>query len=147
MATRSAEPIVTDPKTEASLAAIERLLNETEASGTALLGLRGERVPIPESLYEVLRRGVAVLKTGEAVEVVSSGSELTTQQAADLLNVSRPFLIKLLERGDIAYRLSGTHRRIGLRELLRYRSQRSAMRLRALNELAREADDLGIVMN
>lgn len=147
MATRSAEPIVTDPKTEASLAAIERLLNETEASGTALLGLRGERVPIPESLHEVLRRGVAVLKTGEAVEVVSSGSELTTQQAADLLNVSRPFLIKLLERGDIAYRLSGTHRRIGLRELLRYRSQRSAMRLRALNELAREADDLGIVMN
>ncbi|MEO6045671.1 MAG: helix-turn-helix domain-containing protein, partial [Tepidiformaceae bacterium] len=107
MATRSAEPIVTDPKTEASLAAIERLLNETEASGTALLGLRGERVPIPESLYEVLRRGVAVLKTGEAVEVVSSGSELTTQQAADLLNVSRPFLIKLLDRGDIAYRRSG----------------------------------------
>ena len=147
MATRSAEQIVTDPKTKASLAAIERLLNETEAANTALLGLRGERVPIPESLYEVLRRGVAVLKTGEAVEVVSSGSELTTQQAADLLNVSRPFLIKLLERGDIAYRLSGTHRRIGLRELLRYRSQRSAMRLRALNELAREADDLGIVMN
>lgn len=147
MATRSAEPIVTDPKTEASLAAIERLLNETEAANTALLGLRGERVPIPESLYEVLRRGVAVLKTGEAVEVVSSGSELTTQQAADLLNVSRPFLIKLLERGDIAYRLSGTHRRIGLRELLRYRSQRSALRLRALNEMAREADDLGIVMN
>ncbi len=147
MATRSAEQIVTDPKTKASLAAIERLLNETEAANTALLGLRGERVPIPESLYEVLRRGVAVLKTGEAVEVVSSGSELTTQQAADLLNVSRPFLIKLLERGDIAYRLSGTHRRIGLRELLRYRSQRSALRLRALNEMAREADDLGIVMN
>ena len=147
MATRSAEQIVTDPKTEASLAAIEGLLNETEASGTALLGPNGERLPIPESLYEVLRRGVAVLKTGESVEVVSSGSELTTQQAADLLNVSRPFLIKLLDRGDIAYRLSGTHRRIGLRELLRYRSQRSAMRLRALNEMAREADDLGIVMS
>ena len=147
MATRSAEPIVTDAKTEASLAAIERLLNETDASDTALLGLNGERLPIPETLYEVLRRGVAVLKTGAAVEVVSSGSELTTQQAADLLNVSRPFLIKLLDRGDIAYRLSGTHRRIGLRELLRYRSARSAMRLRALNEMAREADDLGIVMS
>ena len=147
MGTRSAEPIVTDPKTEASLAAVERLLNETDASGTALLGLDGQRLPIPESLYEVLRRGVALLKTGEAVEVLSSGSELTTQEAADLLNVSRPFLIKLLDRGEIAYRLSGTHRRIGLRELLRYRSARSAMRLRALNEMAREADDLGIVMN
>ncbi len=147
MATRSAEPIVTDAKTEASLAAIERLLNETDASDTALLGLNGERLPIPETLYEVLRRGVALLKTGEAVEVLSSGSELTSQEAADLLYVSRPFLFKLLDRGGIAYRLSATHRRIGQRELRRYRSARSAMRLRALNEMAREADDLGIVMS
>ncbi len=79
------------------------------------------------------------------MSVVPANQELTTQHAADLLNVSRPFLIKLLERGEIPFRLSGTHRRIELQEVLKYKSERSAKRRVALSELAKDAESLGAV--
>jgi len=147
MATRPAKQTFPTPSIDPRLAPIERLLNETPPGETALVGPRGERTPIPDLLYEVLREAVAVLSSGQGASVVSVDSALTTQQAADLLNVSRPFLIKLLDRGDIAYRFSGTHRRIALQEVLRYRAERSAVRRRILNEMAREAEDLGILMD
>ncbi|HZK67184.1 MAG TPA: helix-turn-helix domain-containing protein [Chloroflexota bacterium] len=71
-------------------------------------------------------------------------AELTTQQAADLLNVSRPHLIKLLETGEIPFHKTGTHRRIRFDDLMRYGRLRDQKEASALDEMARDAQEMGL---
>jgi excisionase family DNA binding protein len=89
---------------------------------------------------EVLGR----LAGGHVVKVVSANSEISTHQAASILNVSRPFLIGLLEAGKIPFRKVGTHRRVRLSDLMAYKQKDDARRDEALAELTRQAQDLGL---
>ncbi|MEW6475237.1 MAG: helix-turn-helix domain-containing protein [Actinomycetota bacterium] len=91
-------------------------------------------------LIEVL----AQVANGNAVTVAPVHAELTTQQAADLLNVSRPFLIKLLEDRQIPYRRVGNRRKVLLTDLLEYKRKDDEYRRSIADELAREAQDLGL---
>ncbi len=117
-----------------------------ETEGVAkLVTPSGEVHELPHSVYDVLVDVInEVLVKGSSVKVMSVDAELTTQQAADLLNVSRPFLIKLLEKGDIDYQKVGTHRRIRLEDLLVYRDQRDAERRRLLGGITSESQELGL---
>ncbi len=101
-----------------------------------------ERIPVPAVLLELLRAALEEIAAGRGVAVAALDEELTTQEAADLLNVSRPFLIRLLEEGAIPYRKVGTHRRIRLGDLLDYRRTRDAEAERAYAELVAEAQKL-----
>lgn len=80
----------------------------------------GRRADVPESLREVLADIVAALSRGESISLVSHEPTVTTQEAADLLGVSRPTLVRLLERGEIAYDQPGSHRRVSLRDVVQY---------------------------
>lgn len=109
-----------------------------------LVSASGEEIEIPASVFDVLRVVVDAMALGRAVTVVPHEHELTSQQAADLLAVSRPHLIKLLERGEIPFhRVGRSHRRIRMEDVLAYRERRAAERERLLTQIARDAQDAG----
>lgn len=95
------------------------------------------RIELPSSIGEVVLDVLAHIARGEMVTVVPYGSVLTTQQAADLLNVSRPFLTKLLDAGEIDFYKVGSHRRIKAEDLLRYKNKRDKERSTTLRDLQR----------
>ena len=103
-----------------------------------------EDVVIPGPAMAILVETLKHLSEGESVALLPSHRELTTQEAADLLNVSRPFVIQLLESGKIPHRMVGTHRRVALQDLLAYKKADDAERTRVLEELTRESEKLGL---
>jgi excisionase family DNA binding protein len=109
---------------------------------TYLLGPDGERIELPPSAVEALKAVIDALMRGQSVTLISQDKELTSQGAADMLHVSRPHLIKLLDRGEIPFHLVGTHRRIRLEDVLAYQERRDAERDAALRELTRLSEEL-----
>lgn len=95
-----------------------------------------ETLVVPRAAVELLARILAHMAAGHGVSVVPSHVELTTQQAADLLNVSRPFLIGLLEAGEIDFRKVGKHRRVMMASLLDYLRRDDQRRREAADELS-----------
>jgi excisionase family DNA binding protein len=140
----SREPIVAPERERPALERIRQALGPKKPGGARLRGPGGEEMIIPQSLYAVLVQAVKELMSGRAISIVPVTAELTTQQAADMLNVSRPFLVKLLEAGAIRFHKAGTHRRVYLKDLLAYKRKRDEEAQRALGRLVTEAQDLGI---
>jgi excisionase family DNA binding protein len=123
---------------------LDALLRVSESCELIISGANGEHVAVPPSVRALLTRLVHELAQGKVVAVIPFDTELTTQEAADMLNVSRPYLIKLLERGDIPYRSVGLHRRVRMDDLLRYDEEHHRRMRAAIEEMAREAQELGI---
>jgi excisionase family DNA binding protein len=107
-------------------------------------GHKGEPVEVPASVVRVLAKVLDHARRGEPVRVIADDEEITTQQAADLLNVSRPYLVGLVDRGEIPSRKVGPRRRLKLSDVLMYREIDQARRLEAVNALAAEAQELGL---
>lgn len=103
----------------------------------------GRKIVLSPGAYAVVEQVLAQLEKGKAVQVITFERELTTQQAADILNVSRQYLIRLLDRGEIPFTKTGTHRRLRLQDVLAYRRQRSEMRRKSLANLARASAEMG----
>jgi len=99
---------------------------------------------VPREAAVLLAKVLGYLADGEGVTVMPDSAELTTQQAAEFLNVSRPYLIKLLEAGKIQFRLVGTHRRVRFRDLREYKNRDDLERRRAADELTELSQDLGL---
>lgn len=98
-------------------------------------------VELPEEVYQILRRVVDAMQQGLSVTISPTSQTLTTQQAADLLGISRPTLIKALDRGKLAYTRSGSHRRIALTDVLDYREERRRQQYAAIDELSVDVDE------
>ncbi len=132
---------------EAVLTKLGPLLKRRKAvrlSVESARGTRSERVLLPPLASDLLRQILELLASGNAISLLPVQSELTTQEAADLVNVSRPYLIKLLEEGRIPFRLVGSHRRIKATDLLAFKEKDDAERRTAADELARAAQDLDL---
>ena len=99
---------------------------------------------MPKEAFDLLLEILAQMANGNAVTIVPVQAEFTTQQAADFLNVSRPFLIELLEARALPHRKVGSHRRVRFEDLLRYKQADDAKRQTVLDQLAAQAQELGL---
>lgn len=110
----------------------------------ALTDHKGTEIELSESAFRVLVDALNTMAAGNAVMLVPVEAEVTTQQAAEMLNVSRPYLVGLLESGEIAYRNVGRYRRILLQDLLNYQARRIHHRKAAMDELVNQAQELNL---
>lgn len=122
---------------------IQRLEVMLENAHPKLVGMDGEEIPLPDSIYQALRQVIHMMAAGQVISLVPYDHYLSSQEAADLLNVSRPYLYTLLEQGQIPYIKVGTHRRIQFEDLIKYKQQRDGQRRQALSELALMSQELG----
>jgi excisionase family DNA binding protein len=115
-----------------------------ETRPPALVDETGARTELPRPIFEMLVRVASALQEGKVITLVPETQELTTQAAANVLGVSRPHLVKLLETGALPYHKVGAHRRVLMKDLVEYQRVRDAGRREALDELARRAQEAGL---
>ncbi len=107
-------------------------------------GKHHTNVTLPKAAVRVLTDALAYISKGQDVVVRPLDEEISTQRAAEFLNVSRPFLIKILEGGEIPFRKVGKHRRVLLSDLQTFKLRIDNKRLKVLKELAAEAQEFGM---
>lgn len=118
--------------------------DQESAATSRLVGPDGESVEIPAEIYDILKVVVKEMQAGHAVSITPLTQRITTQEAADLLGVSRPTLVKLVETGAIAYEKPGRHRRLLLTDVIDYRNARHREAMLRLDELTGEASEAGL---
>lgn len=128
----------TTPKPTADANHFRALRRLAQNSSAKLVGKGGESVAIPPTVRTLLAEIARNMEAGKAVSVVAEHHELTTQRAANILGVSRPFLVRMLEDGKLAFHMVGSHRRVYLSDLLEYKTKRDRARHEAIKRLARE---------
>ncbi|HEY4242695.1 MAG TPA: helix-turn-helix domain-containing protein [Kofleriaceae bacterium] len=145
---RRMTPVTALPKERPSVDALRALLEAAARTPAVearceLRGPDGESIELPESIFYLLKEVVDVMARGDAITVVPIGRELTTQQAADLLNISRQYLVRLLEGGELVFRKVGTHRRLRIEDVLAYKARRDREREDALDALTALSEEIG----
>lgn len=139
------ERTVLPPENPAELVRLARGLAAVTAPARArLVGPDGVEMEIPDELYLILREVLEALSHGMAISVAPHNTMLTTQEAADLLNISRPTLVRLLADGEIPYTMRGRHRRVMLRDILAYQERTRSERRRTLDEMAADGEAAGL---
>lgn len=109
-----------------------------------LVSPTGAQVTLPDEILEALRITIIAMAAGQAVTIALHHQRLTTQEAADILGISRPTLIRLLDRGEIPFEQPGKHRRVLLKDLLDYQERRHHERGKALDEMVTIGEEAGI---
>jgi excisionase family DNA binding protein len=123
-----------------------RMSSKSDANQICIVDEKGEQksVTIPSSAYRLLIDILSEMSMGNAVNVTPIHAVLTTQEAANILNVSRPFFVKLIENGQIPFHKTGSHRRVYYKDLLEYKAKIDSERHRVLDQLSLEAQELNM---
>ena len=120
------------------------LLAQIPRAERAHVKLDGHDLVLPRQALALLRDLLSEMAQGNAVTIVPTHAELTTQEAANILNVSRPYLVKLLEEGKLPHHKVNKHRRIRFEDLMYYKKQQALRSSKALDDLAQQAQELGM---
>ena len=120
------------------------IANSQEKGVEIVIQETGALITIPKKALELLFIVIQNMAEGQPMSLVPSNTELSTQQAADMLNVSRPHLVKLLEKGDIPFKKVGSHRRVLLKDLVAYEQKLMEEREKQLEFLSKQAQDLNL---
>jgi excisionase family DNA binding protein len=136
----------TAPPTSAERERLQQIITlyEGQMPAPRLVGPHGEPIELPPAVYEILAEVLRAMAQGQAVTVTPLDTELTTQEAADFLNVSRQYLVRLLDQGAIPFTKVGTHRRVTFGDLAAYKDVRDRQRRALLDEMTRQSGEWGL---
>jgi len=123
--------------------AAQAIARAARNGGAITVQIADKGVELPASTVTVIMDILGKMAAGKGVTITPQNPELTTEQAAEILNVSRPYLIKLLEEDQIPYRKVGTHRRVLLEDVLNYRAEIHKQREAALDEMVALGQAMG----
>lgn len=129
---------------EMARVAAQQLANLGAKKVCVQIGDGAHCVALSSGAVRLLARALEIMSEGDAVVLTPLHSEISTQQAAEIMKVSRPYLVKLLDEGAITSHKVGTHRRVRLHDVLEYKRENDEKRLAALEELQAEAQALGL---
>lgn len=138
------EPIVAKVEEREGIAAVVRSLGHKKRGRARLVGPDGHQTVLPESIYRVILAAAKQLGDGNGISILPVLADLTTTQAAQFLAVSRPFVVKLVDAGELPSHKVGTHRRVYLRDLIAFKHRRDRLGRDALARLVEDAQDLDI---
>jgi excisionase family DNA binding protein len=141
MSIATQQPITLPQTEQLQVQELERMLH---IGVPALISSSGDRIELPHTVYEVLRKVVELMVRGQAITLVPDKQVVTTQRAADLLGMSRPFFVKLLQAGVMAHHRVCNQRRVYLGDVLQYAKKRDQERQAALDRLSKEAFEAGL---
>lgn len=144
MATTMSERTVMPPAQPERLVGMLTLLVPGQQSRAILIGPDGTSLDLPPEVFDVLRDVVRAMSQGLAITVAPQHTVLTTGEAAQVLGMSRPTLVRLLEAGEIPFEQPSRHRRIRLRDVLAYQERARRARAAGLDEMVRDAEDSGL---
>jgi excisionase family DNA binding protein len=139
MAMPLVERIVLPPEDPRRLGGVLAALTTRRPQGAALVGPDGERLDLPPEVFEIFRDVVEALAQGLAITIAPHQMILSTSEAADILGVSRPTIVRLLEAGAIPFEQPGRHRRVRLADVLAYHE-----RAAGLDQMVADAEDAGL---
>jgi len=146
-AARDSRTYLPSPETESETQRFTAFLESLATAPSerpALVGPHNEQIPLPKEAFDVLVQVYEAMRRGLAIHVAPLNAQLTTQEAADYLGISRPTLVKLLESGAIEFTKPGRHRYVRLDDLIAYAESVRVRRAEALDELARDAEEQGL---
>jgi excisionase family DNA binding protein len=142
--TAMVERTVLPPEHPEGLVGVLALLAPESAERATLIGPDGTRLQLPGEVFEVLREVVVALSQGLAITVAPHQTVLSTSEAAQLLGVSRPTLVRLLESGEIPFDKPSRHRRVRLADLLAYQERSRRRRATLLDQMVADAEEAGL---
>lgn len=145
--TPSPHTYLSDGEHSAEIAEFARVLDQMEGGAgfrPALVAADGSRTELPDDVFDVLKRVAEAMSQGMGVSIAPLSARLTTQQAADYLGISRPTLVRILERGEIPMEKPGRHRFVRLSDLIAYQDEQRQTRRRVLDRMQEEGHDDGL---
>ncbi|HEY9722472.1 MAG TPA: helix-turn-helix domain-containing protein [Oscillatoriaceae cyanobacterium] len=137
------EPFAPEAAETPFIQELDRVLSREQAS-PRLVSASGDELALPASVYKLLKSIVHLMASGQAIRLIPAHLELTTQEAAGILNVSRPHVVKLLESRALPCRKVGSHRRIRFEDLMVYKRIQEVERVMALAEMTKISQEDGI---
>ena len=139
---KTLDPIANEERKQ--IKTIVRILRSSKTKKPVYISIGSEKIEVPESLLKGWTAVSQAAAQGQKCSLVSERQEMTTQQAADVLDVSRPYLIKLLEEGKIPHRKVGNHRRVDFKDLKEYEEKMRTLRENKLAEMVKINQELGL---
>jgi len=127
-----------------SVAALRQATNSATKNNDVVFEVGGKIIPVPRKAVMLFEKVLDEMADGRSIQIMAVNDELSTQEAADFLKVSRPHLVKLLETGKIPYKKVGVHRRVLVEDVKNYNAALQKTRKESLDFLVKQAQELGL---
>ncbi|MEP7336279.1 MAG: helix-turn-helix domain-containing protein [Acidobacteriota bacterium] len=123
---------------------LKQYLKDHGTASLKLGGIEGQEIALPDSILRLVYEALTSAASGKRLRLVEEDEEVSPEKAAEFLQVSRPYLVRLLDGGEVPFHYVGTHRRITMSDLIEYRRKRKIKSKEALQKMVELSEEMGL---